>query len=159
MGQNGTLTSTFDGTLHGQYGEDCMAGDLVGFKTVGNKALIYLATAEVGAGQVEALGVSPRDVLAGDFENIRADVWRLILTSDLIADELASLKGGEILYLSDTTPGAATRTAPTDEGALVQRVGISYIDTAARRGVAASEAANAWLVRIEPGTVVPEAAP
>jgi hypothetical protein len=151
MGQNGRLTSTFDGTLHGQFGEDCMAGDLVGVKDNGaGKRLFYKALAAAGGTQIAAVGVCPRDVKAGDWENVRADVWRALLNSALLTGPLANLVGLEQLYLSDSVAGAATRTAPVGVGKIVQRVGISYIDTAERRGVAASEPANAWLVRIEP---------
>lgn len=155
MGQNGRLTSTFDGTLHGQFNVAASAGDLIGIKEVSNKAQFVLASAESGSGQIEAVGVCPRDVLAGDWENIRADVWRLLLSSDLIADEIDGLEGLKPLYLSATTPGAVTNVAPSGEGELLQRVGYSYIDTADRRGVAANQLANAWLVRIEPGAVIP----
>lgn len=151
MGQNGRLTSTFDGTLHGQFGEDCSAGDLVGVKDDGTgRRLFYKALAAAGGTQIAAVGVCPRDVKAGDWENVRADVWRATLSSDLLTGGLANLKGLELLYLSDTVAGAATRTAPVGVGKISQRVGISYIDTADRRGVAISQPANAWLVRIEP---------
>jgi hypothetical protein len=156
MGQNGRLTSTFDGTLHGQFGEACSAGDLVGYVQVANKAVFKKATAAV-SGQIEAVGVCPRDVLAGDWENVRANTWRLTLSSDLIDDELTDLEGAQVLYLSATTAGAATNVAPDTEGMLLQRVGIAYIDTADRRGVAANQPANAWIVDIQPGTVIPAA--
>ena len=153
MGQNGRLNSTFDGTLHGQFGEDCSAGDLVGYVQVSNKAVFKKATA-AATGQIAAIGVCPRDVLAGDWENVRADVWRLTLSSDLLADELADLEGAQPLYLSATTAGAATNVAPSGTGVLLQQVGIAYIDTAERRGVAANQPANAWIVNIQPGTVL-----
>jgi len=45
-------------------------------------------------------------------------------------NQLSGLVGGTILYLSDTTPGAVSTTAPTTATYIVQRLGKAYSTTA-----------------------------
>src|SRR6478672_8977374 len=109
MGQNGVLTSAFDGSLPTQFGEDCSEGDLVGLKTDGTgKIVAFKATNVAGGTQLKAVGVCPRDIKAGGFEAIRRDGWRIALPAPL-PTLLNALKPGDTVYLG--AAGAMTQTA------------------------------------------------
>lgn len=154
-GQNGYLTSAFDGSIPNcEFGEDCAEGDLVGFKDdPGGRRLVFRALAAAGGTQVAAVGVCPRDVKAGGFEAIRLDLWRIAFPSPLPAS-LTGIQPGDPVYLSPTTAGLMTRTKPVTTTQLAQEVGRAYYTSNERRGMPASADANGMVVRVLPGTVV-----
>lgn len=119
---NGTpIQGLRDGTI---YNRDVavVCGDLVGIKPDG---LFYLASAEVGAGQLRAAGW----VFQSEAANGQAiDVMRAELTLRLDS-AVASALPGQPAYLSPTAPGQITAVKPVTTGQLVQQVGIFITST------------------------------
>lgn len=91
-------------------------GRLVGQKSDG---LVYLASAEVGAGQIPAQGWSMTEVAKG----MAMDVMKAELEIDLGAD-VADAGPNKLAYLSPSAPGEVTATKPATQGQLIQVVGV-----------------------------------
>jgi len=108
--------------IHPQYGTifnkqvAIERGRLVGLKADGK---VYLASAEVGAGQVMALGFNFQECANGQ----GIDLMTANLEIDLGAP-VAGAGPGKVAYLSPTTPGAVTVTKPSTTGQLIQIVGV-----------------------------------
>lgn len=154
MGQNGVLTSAFDGSLPTQFGEAVEEGDLVGLKTDGTGKIVAFLATNAADGALAAVGVAPRDIIAGGFESIRMDGWRFALPTPLPTD-LNALKPGDPVYLG--VGGAMTQDATDTEDELLQQIGIAYWTGDLRRGQPTNGLANGVLIRIMPATVVPGA--
>ena len=58
-------------------------------------------------------------------EALAADAYGTFLVLGYARDNTWTWTGGGILYVSDTTAGAMTQTAPSDPGEQVQRLGIA----------------------------------
>lgn len=145
MGQNGVLTSAFDGSLPVQAGEDLSEGDLVGLKTDGTGKICAFKATNVASGQLAADGVMPRDIKTGGFESIRRNCWRIALPSPLPA-LLNALKPGDPVYAG--AAGAMTQTPTVTTGQLLQKVGIAYWTGDLRRGQPTDGLANGVLIEI-----------
>lgn len=155
-GQNGYITSAFDDTIPTEFGEAVGEGDLVGFKADGDtRRVMFKALAAAGGTQLAAIGVSPRDGVAGGQESVFRRGKRIALPFPLPA-ALTSVKPGAPLYVSPTVAGGITKTKPTTTGQLVQVVGYTYYDGGdMRRGQPSDADANGWYVEVQPGTLVP----
>jgi hypothetical protein len=155
MGQNGVLTSAFDGSLPTQVGEALSEGDLVGLKTDGTGKIVAFKATNAVTGQLAAVGVMPRDIVAGGFESIRRNGWRIALPTPL-PTLLNALKPGDPVYLG--AAGAMTQTATSTEDELLQQVGIAYWTGDLRRGQPTDGLANGVLIEItNEGSVIPGA--
>lgn len=154
-GQNGYLTSAFDGSIPNvEFGEAVAEGDLVGFRDdAGGRRLAFKALAAAGGTQIKAVGICPRDVVAGGFEAIRLDLWRIAFPVTLPA-ALSGIQPGDPVYLSDATAGAMTKTAPVGVGKISQVVGYAYYTSNERRGMPASADANGMVVSIMPAVAL-----
>ena len=97
--------------------ENLAAGDLVNIWDDSGTPKARLADASA---EKQADGFVLVDVDSGD---------PAMVFSQGMNDELSGLTGGVEQYLSATTPGAVTATAPTASGHLVQRVGKAYSAT------------------------------
>ncbi len=150
-GQNGYITSAFDGSIPNQeLGEAIAEGDLVGYKAdAGGRKVLFKALAAAGGTQVAAVGVMPESHVAGGFEAIRKNQWRIALPATPPA-VLSSMAPGDPVYLSDVTAGAMTKTAPVGAGKLKQQVGIAYYTSDLRRGMPTTGYANGILIDIQP---------
>lgn len=154
-GQNGYLTSSFDGTIpNQQFGEAVGEADLVGFKDdADGRRVVFKALAAAGATQVKAVGVCPRAVGIGGYEAIRANTWRVALPKPLPA-ALTGLQPGDEVYLSDTVAGGMTKTAPVGAGKIKQVVGYGYWTGNRPTGMDPTEDANGVIIDIQPAVTL-----
>lgn len=150
-GQNGYITSAFDGTLPNQeFGEAIGECDLVGYKAdAGGRKVLFKALAAAGGTQVAAVAINPEAHVAGGYEAIRANTYRVALPATPPA-VLSSMAPGDPVYLSDLTAGAMTKTIPVGAGKIAQRVGTAYYTSDLRRGMPVGGFANGILVDIKP---------
>ncbi len=154
-GLNGFLTSVFDGSLPNQeFGEVCGEADIVGYKAdAGGRKVLFKALAASGATQVAAVAVCPRPIVAGGYEAVRLNNWRVGFPTPLPAG-LTAVKPGDKIYLSDIVAGGMTKTAPVGVGKISQVIGYAYYTSDKRRGIGATEDANAMLVDIQPAVTL-----
>jgi hypothetical protein len=102
----------------------------------------FTASEDLGAGDLVNIwddSGTPKARLADASANKQADGYVLAsvdsgdpatVYSQGVNDQVSGLTGGTEQYLSATTPGGITATAPTGSGNLVQRVGKAYSATA-----------------------------